>query len=126
MEAAEREKEIADQIVRNTKSFKGRYGFWGFRNLNWSGTLIVAPTKVQFVWDDTVEYGNRRPPEDLGCSVVDIATTDGAFIREIRWIYKGKEEGKTRFQAESPAEAADAFAAIRAVCKAPESLQKRK
>jgi hypothetical protein len=116
LEAAEKEKAKGNEIVRNTKTFKGRYGRWGAGlSYNHPGTLILTPGKIQFVYEDTDENrfdGKLFKPDVIDCSALDGATLDGVFIREIR----DKDGDKMRFQAESAADATDALDVAHLMC----------
>jgi len=119
LESAEKEKAKADEIARNTKSFKGRYGRWGAGlTYNHPGTLIVTPRNVRFVYDDVEEnkssFDNQTyKPVVLECSALDAARLDDIFIREI-----SDGVDKMRFQAESAGDATSALNAARAACRA--------
>jgi hypothetical protein len=122
LEANEKERAKADELVRNTKIFKGRFGIFGYTSYNNPGRLIVTPNEIRFVYDDGVispSTEKQEPPDILTCAALDIARVEGQFIREIREIIDGQEHSRERFQAESPQAAADAMAAIRYVCANP-------
>jgi hypothetical protein len=109
LEAGEKEKVKADEIARNTKSFKVHYLLrapWG--SGTGPGTLIVTPIKIQFV------YGPLEPTV-FQCSDISAAKLDGVFVRDIRHPV----EGTMRFEAGSAGMAADALAAMRYVCANP-------
>lgn len=107
-EANEKEKVKADEIARNTKSFKGHY----LRSGAWTtpGTLIVTPNKIQFV------YRPEEKPTVFQCSDLSATTLEGVFVRE---IHDPDGQGTMRFEAESASAASDALAAMRYVCANP-------
>ena len=111
------DKEAEDEFARQTKSFEGTFGIFGNTG-TWrrAGKLVIYPsdtTKIRFNLD---EFDGKRGYE-LSCSAFDQARLDGVFIREVDWHDKDRNYGKARFQASSPAEAATALEAIRALCK---------
>jgi hypothetical protein len=108
LDAGEKEKVRADEIARNTKSFKGHY----LRRGAWTtpGTLTVSPNKIQFV------YRPEEKPTVFQCSDLSAATLEGVFVREIR---DPDGQGTMRFEAESTGMAADALAAMKYVCANP-------
>jgi hypothetical protein len=123
LESVEKEKVKANEIARNTKSFKGRYGRWG-AGLTYShpGTLIITPRNVRFVYDDVEEnkssFDNQTyKPVVLECLALDAARLDDIFIREI-----SDGGDKMRFQAESIADATNALDAVRRACSPASSI----
>jgi len=120
LEANEKDKAKADEIMRNTKTFVGRYGRWAATlSYNHPGKLIVTPTKIQFVYDNVEENKSAFTektfePGELKCSDLDVARVENEFIREIR-----NSNDKYRFMANTAADASEALAAIRYVCANP-------
>ncbi len=117
LEAAEKEKAKADEIARQTKTFKGRYGRWGGGAVySYPGTLVISHGTIKFVYNDVPENKDASnnqtfKPDVLQCSQLDEARLDGSYIREIR-----DQSGKLRFQAESASEAVNALNAVRVAC----------
>jgi hypothetical protein len=116
-EAAEAAKANEEAIKRQTRVFRGMYGdvmFGKFEGI--PGQLLVAPGKVQFAYEGA--HVNDNP---LDCASFRAARVDGAFIREIAFLSAGKKIRSDRFQAQSPAEAANALDAIKQACTAGNS-----
>jgi hypothetical protein len=117
LEAAEKEKAKTDEIARQTKTFKGRYGRWGGGAVySYPGALIISQGTIKFVYDDVSENKSKSDnltfkPDLLQCSQFDEARLDGIYLREIKDQY-----GKSRFQAESASEAVNALNAVRVAC----------
>jgi hypothetical protein len=118
LEASEKEKAKADEVTRNIKRFKGSYVLRGAMvYVNSPGTLVVTPSKIEFVFDDVEPNrinGQVYKPYTIQCSDLNEARTDDVYVREIR---DGRQ--RTRFQAESASVANDALAAMRYVCANP-------
>jgi hypothetical protein len=108
LEAGEKEKVKADEIARNTKSFKGHY----LRASAWTtaGTLVVTPNKIQFM------YRPDEKPTVFQCSDMSAAKLEGVFVRD---IHDPDGQGTMRFEAESVTAANDALTAMRYVCANP-------
>ena len=118
LEAGEKEKAKSAEIARNTKTFKGFYELRG-ATMGWTnpGTLIVTPTKIQFVYDDVdanKSEGTLSKPHVFQCSELDAAKLDDVFVREIR-----DGQFKMRFEAESATAASEALGAMKFVCANP-------
>lgn len=108
LEANAKEKVKADEIARNTKSFKGHY----LRSGAWTtpGTLIVTPNKIQFA------YRPEEKPTVFQCSDLSGAKLEGVFVRD---IHDPDGQGTMRFEAESDSAASEALDAMRYVCANP-------
>jgi len=113
--AAEKDK-VPAEPARTPKSFKGQWGYMG------SGTLIIAPNKIQFVFDDSNRDSSTNPAgtkEDSSCNGFAGARVEGNVIRDITYSDStGKLilKIKRQFEAESAAAANEALATVHQVC----------
>jgi hypothetical protein len=94
LEKDEETKRKADELAKQTKSFKGPYS-----------TLVISPVKIEWLLPD----GKRSDP--LECSSLRKARLEKSAIRDMCL------DRPCQFIAESAADAASAFEAIREVCK---------
>jgi hypothetical protein len=114
--AAEKDKPTAKEPTRNTRNFKGKWGYAG------AGTLVIASDKIQFVFDDSTRDAGTTTvgtKEDSSCNGFTDARVEGNVIRDITYSdAAGKliPKIKRQFEAESAAEANEALGAVRRVC----------
>jgi tetratricopeptide (TPR) repeat protein len=110
--AARREKErteearkAAEEIEKQTKTFKISYGYKFSLGENfWGATLKVTPEKFEMVADDGTNIG-------WNCASFATAAVDNNFVREILCGI-----GKCRIKAASASEATNVLSSVRAVC----------
>ena len=107
-EREEDARRAAEEIQRQTKTFKISWGYKASLNENfWPAKLVVTPGSFRIVDDGGKDV-------KWNCSEFKTATIDGPWIREI-----GCGVGKCRIKTESPSEAASALESIRQACAAP-------
>ena len=110
MASAEKEKAKADDLARQTKSFKA---IWIRGKDNFSGSLILASAKSEFIFDDASQSGKGA----FTCGSFQTARLDGSFIREVHISEPSrKKDPRINIQAQSDAEAKDTFATMRRIC----------
>jgi hypothetical protein len=104
----------SEEIARQTKSFRGAYGFKMslVGSFFYPGTLTVSPGKIGFRYDN---YPSGGYDGSFDCSQFVQAHVKDSSIYDIRG--KGADTSKWRFNAESPSVATSALEAIRSFCK---------
>ncbi|HKO63556.1 MAG TPA: caspase family protein [Pyrinomonadaceae bacterium] len=104
-EKAEYARTLAEEIAKQTKTFKVAYGYrFSLGERFWDATLTVTPEKFDFIAHDGTRVG-------WNCDSFSAARVDNNFIREITCGL-----GKCRMRTASPAEAASALESVRQVC----------
>lgn len=103
---AEDTRKAAEEIERQTKTYKVFYGYKaGLGEQFWGATIKVTPEKFDIVADDS------KVDVKWTCESFAAATVDSNFIREIACGV-----GKCRIKAASASEAASVFDGVRQVC----------
>jgi hypothetical protein len=110
LDIAEKEKANAEELARQIKSFKAK---WIRGKDNFSGSLVLASAKSEFVFDDSSQSGKGA----FTCGSFQTARLDGSFIREVHASESNpKKDSRINIQAQSDAEARDAFVTMRRIC----------
>jgi tetratricopeptide (TPR) repeat protein len=99
----------AEEIERQTKTFRISYGYkMALAEKLWGATLKVSPDKFEIIADDS------KVNVKWNCDSFDAATLDNDWIREISCGV-----GKCRIKAASASEATSALESVRQACAAP-------
>jgi uncharacterized caspase-like protein len=108
--SAEKEKAKAEELARQTRTFKA---IWIRGKDNFSGSLILATAKSEFIFDDASQSGRGA----FTCGSFQTARLDGSFIREVHISEASrKKDPRINIQAQSDADAKDAFTTMRRIC----------
>ncbi len=131
-EKANADKRNADEIAARVETFQGTFGARTFLfNVFANGALIVSRDKLSFACDQNKSCSLCgdicKDTGTIACSQFASASIDGSAIRQIQaGRSRAHNVNNYRFNAASPAEAARALAAIRAVCQLPPQTSRPK
>ncbi len=114
LEASEKEKTRADELGRQTQSFKG---YLVRKSEKLSGSFILGSGDMHFVFDDASNVGKGS----FSCKDLELARSDGEFIRELDSVLVSKKDRRISFQAESATAAHNAIDQMRRLCYPPSS-----